>query len=303
MIYQTQEQRQACKALITSAFSFSLMTVCVKQLNGDIPVAEMVLFRSLFSIVITRLMIKRLRIYPWGERKILLITRGILGSIALFCIFYALENLTLASATVLQYTYPTIAVLLAWVFLKEAISKRILVGVFVGLIGIILVIQPSWIGYEALIEIPFVPAIIAIAGATFTALAYISVRKLSASEHALVIVHYFPLVSIPLTIPFLLFDFVIPNNTQWILLLGIGVFTQLGQLCITKGLKVLPAGQACTCNYCQVFFASLWGVLIFNESLNSLLILGSFFILFSTLVSLSSKVEDLSDSSYKKSAI
>ena len=93
-------------------------------------------------------------------------------------------------------------------------------------------------------------------GAFLTSLAYICVRKLSATEHRLVIIHYFPLVSLPITIPFILKHGVIPTGSDWFWLLGVGIFTQLGQIWITEGLRILPAAQASSINYIQVLFAS-----------------------------------------------
>ena len=56
----------------------------------------------------------RKRISPWGINKKLLLIRGIVGTGALFCVFKAIDSLPLATATVIQYTYPTFTALLAW---------------------------------------------------------------------------------------------------------------------------------------------------------------------------------------------
>ena len=50
--WQTSEM-QGGRALILSSLAFSLMTVCVKQLGGRLPVSEIVLVRSLVSIGLT----------------------------------------------------------------------------------------------------------------------------------------------------------------------------------------------------------------------------------------------------------
>ena len=128
---------------------------------------------------------------------------------------------------------------------------------------------------------------IAIIGALMTSLAYICVRKLSAKEHPLVIIYYFPLVSIPLSIPFLINNFVLPNGIEWLWILGIGLFTQIGQLCITEGLRLIPAGQATSLNYSQVIFSSIWGVLIFQEVITTTIYLGGLCVLISTIISIS----------------
>ncbi len=274
--------------LIASAWAFSLMSVCVKHLSGRLPVAEIVLVRALISLLITRLMIKRAQISPWGKNKKLLIIRGLLGSTALFCVFEAITTLPLASATVLQYTYPMFTAVAASLFLKEGFGLRIGIAVIVGWLGILMVVQPEWISTDS-VQLPALSVVIALTGAFLTAMAYICVRKLSRQEHPLVIVHYFPLISVPIALPFLFSSGVIPVGVEWVWLIGIGIFTQLGQIWITEGLTLIPAAQASSINYVQVLFASTWGIILFAEKLNDWTIIGSFFILVATILSLSSQ--------------
>ena len=121
-------------------------------------------------------------------------------------------------------------------------------------------------------------------------MAYVCVRKLSATEHTLVIIFYFPFISIPATIPGVLLRGVVPTSTELLWLLGVGVLTQLGQIWITEGLRRLPAGQATTINYVQVLFAALWGWLWFNEQINGTAALGGVLILTASLISANSRL-------------
>ncbi len=272
------------KYLIVSGIAFSLMTACVKAIGNRLPIAELVLARALFSLIITRIFLWKLNIDPWGFHKKLLILRGILGTGALFCIFKALTTLPIAIATVIQYIYPTFTVISAYFILKERINKNIIYSISIGWIGIFLVVQPELITNEGIPDI-IISVLIAILGAILTSLAYISVRELSLKEHPLVIIYYFPLISVPLTIPFIVNNFVIPQGIEWILLLGIGLFTQIGQIGITEGLRIIPASQATSLNYSQVIFASIWGVLIFEESITISLFCGGLCVLISTIMS------------------
>ena len=289
---QSTEQWRACGALILCALAFSLMTVCVKHLGGQLPVAEIVLVRSLISIVITLAMLQRVGVSPWGEQRGLLLVRGVLGTTALLCFFEALARLPLAAATLLQYTYPTLTALSAWLLLGEPIRRRIGIAVLLGWIGVMLVMQPDWINSTTGAVMPELPAIavtLGLGGALLTALAYVSVRQLSAREHPLVIVFYFPLVSVPTTLPLLWGQAIWPSPEQWLWLVGVGVFTQLGQIWLTEGLSALPAARATSINYVQVVFASLWGVLFFAEPITGAVVLGAACVLSATLISLSAR--------------
>ena len=282
-----ENYRKGIKYLIGSGLAFSLMSVCVKAIGEKIPVAELVFARAAISLTITRLLLYKNNINPWGYQKRLLLIRGILGTVALFCIFKALIILPIATATVIQYIYPTFTVICAYFILKEYIFKRIVLSIIIGWIGIILVAQPEWTTNNNIIE-TLIAISIAILGAFMTSLAYICVRKLSEKENPLVIIYYFPLVSIPLSLPFIINDFVLPNGTDWIWIFGIGFFTQVGQLCITDGLRLIPAGQATSLNYSQVVFSSIAGVLLFQETLTTEIYLGGLCVLISTIISMSS---------------
>ncbi len=166
--------------------------------------------------------------------------------------------------------------------------RRIALAVVLGWVGVICVIQPPWMG-AGLAGLPLIPALLGVAGALFTALAYVSVRRLSATEHPLVIILYFPLVSVPLTLPTVVQNGIWPSGLDWLWLLGVGVLTQLGQIWVTKGLSCLPAARATSLNYVQVVFAATWGWLWFKEGVTPLSFLGAFVVLVASFISLSAR--------------
>ena len=261
------------------------MTVSVKQLGGRIPVAEIILTRSLISILITKLTLDKAGIYPWGNRKGLLFIRGVFGTGALFCVFKALTLLPLATATIVQYTYPVFTALGASLFLEEKLTKNIVLGMAFGLAGVIIITEPSLIGQNTS-TISISSYLIAITGAILTALAYICVRELSKSENNLVIVLYFPMISIPITFPFVFWNGVLPTISEFGWLISIGILTHIGQILITRGLSLLKAGIASSINYSQVIFASLWGILFFSEAISVKTLIGAIFVLISILISI-----------------
>ena len=278
--------------MVASALSFSLMGVCVKQVGGRIPAAEVVLVRALVSVVLSWLLVRRAGISPWGQRRGLLVLRGAIGSVALLCVYIALTELPLASATVLQYLYPTFTALLAWLVLGEPIGRRVLLAVLLGWSGVLLVARPAELLGPALglargASLAGPAVLIAVAGAFCTALAYVSVRSLARSEHPLVIVFYFPLVAVPLSLPLVLLNPVWPTPVELLWLLGVGVFTQMGQVFLTSSLVALPAARATAISYVQVAFAGVWGWLLFGELVDGWTVAGAALVLAATLISLS----------------
>jgi drug/metabolite transporter (DMT)-like permease len=289
--------------MLSSAISFSLMGVCVKAVGGRIPVAEVVLARSAVSLLLSIAMLKQAGLNPWGERRGLLVLRGVIGTGALLCVFAALAQLPLAPATVLQYLQPTFTALLAWLLLRERVGPRVLLAALLGWLAVVLLNNPNdlmgllgpitsrWLESTAT-PLPLTGVLLAIAGALLSACAYVSVRALGRTEHPLVIVFYFPLVGLVLTTPLVLLQPVWPTAWEALALVGVGLFTQLGQLGVTNGLLGMPAARATALSYGQVPLAALWGWWFFGEALDPDTALAMALVLAATLLSLRRSAKD-----------
>jgi len=270
--------------LVFASFFFSLMTLCVKNIDKRIPIFELVFFRSLLSLMITLFIIKIKNINPFGNNRQLLILRGVLGTLALVCIFHAIRNMPLGISTVIQYTYPIFISIFAGIFINEKITRNLVFALIIGWIGILVILNPAYLS-NINVEIENISIVLAFLGSICTALAYVTVKKLSFTEDVYVIIEYFPLVSFIALLPIVLINWVTPNWNEIIWIFGIGLFTQLGQTFLTIGLKNLPASEAATINYLQVLFGSIWGILFFSEMININFLLGASLVLLGTIIS------------------
>jgi drug/metabolite transporter (DMT)-like permease len=270
------QEARATAAMLGGALGFSLMGMCVKALGSRLPVAEVVLARAVVSLALSWWLLRRAGVDPWGRRRGQLFVRGLVGSLGLFCVFAALMRLPLAVATVIQYLNPLFTALLAWPLLGERFGWGLLPALLTGWLGVVLIAGPAGGGAAGL---PLGGVLIALVGALLSALAYVQVRELGRSEHPLVIVFWFPLVSVPLSLPLVLLDPVAPTPVELLWLLAVGLFTQLGQLGLTRGLTGLPAARATTIGYAQVPFAALGGWWLFGEPFDARRMLGALLVL------------------------
>ncbi|GGK62481.1 DMT family transporter [Amphritea balenae] len=251
--------------MLLSALGFSLMAVCVKAVSRyDIPVLEIVAARALVSMVISYLDIKRKRISLWGNHKPLLIARGVVGAVALICVYYAVTTLPLAEATILQYLHPIFTALLAFLFLKEAVQRSTLICILLSIIGLVIMVKPDLL-FGTVSELPLISVLAALAGALGSAIAYVIVRRLSQTEDSSVIIFYFPMIALPFSIALLGDNFVMPGTEALLLLLLVGIFTQVGQVGLTKAMQHDDASKATAYSYVQVIFALLLGWVFFSE--------------------------------------
>ncbi len=250
--------------MIAAAFFFSMMTVFVKYVGQRIPSGEIVFIRSILALTFTAVMMRRAGVSPRGNNIRLLLLRGFLGFAALSCFYYAIPRLQLADATVIQYTNPVFVVLLAALFLGESAKVREIGSVILCLAGVVLIARPGFLfgGASAINPRVFT---IALAGALLSAAAYATVRKLRETDHALNVILFFPLVSVPASIPLFYNSSVWPTSQEWLLLVGIGITSQLGQVFMTRAYHAEAAARASTASYIQIVFAGIWGALLFQE--------------------------------------
>lgn len=260
--------------MVLAGFFFSLMTVFVKLIGKGLPTAEVVLVRSIIAAAITLFMLQRRGQDPLGNRRFLLFLRGAAGTVGLICFYYAIPRLELAEATVIQYTNPIFVVIIAALALRESFGKVEVASIVLGFGGVLLIARlPA--GTGASTEIDILAVTVALTGALFAAIAYVLVRKLTATEHPLTIVLSFPVVSILVTIPMLVGKFVWPSPVDWFYLLLVGITAQIAQVLMTLSFKAETAARASSASYVQLFWAILWGIMLFDEIPDLWLLAGS----------------------------
>ena len=270
--------------MIGAAFAFSLMSLFVKMAGQHIPSQQIVLVRSVVTLIYSYLLLRWADQPLWGHNKPLLILRGFFGFAALSCFFFALTKLPLADATVIHYTNPVFTALFAAFFLDESLGKNELAGALLSMVGVVLIAQPGFLFGDAA-DLPMLYVGIAMLGALLSAAAYVTVRKLRETEHPLVIVFYFPLVTLVGATPTALPDAVWPTPMEWlILIVGVGLCAQVGQVLLTHGLHEERAGRAMSMSYLQIVFAAIWGLLFFQEVPGPVSIGGALLVVAGTLL-------------------
>ncbi len=241
-----------------STMFFALMNVCIKLLPG-IPSYEIVLFRSVISFILSLTLLLRLRIFPFGKGNYFyLIMRGIAGSAALLIYFYTLQHLPLATAVTVQYLSPLFTVLFAAFLLKEKLRWQQWIFLLLSFAGVVLI---KGFGND----FPVSLLLLGMLSAALTGFAYNAVRKAGETEHALVVVFYLPLVTIPVITPFAVNNWVMPSGNEWLLLIAVGLLTQIAQVYQTRAYQIEMASRVTPYTFLGIVFAIIFGIFIFHE--------------------------------------
>ena len=253
--------------MLWSTLLFAGLNVCVKQLHR-LPALEIIFFRSAFSVVASYLALWRAGVAPFGHNRRLLISRGSTGAVALMCYFVSLQHLPLATAVTVQYMAPIFTAVLGIWLVREPVRpwQWLFFGLSFG--GVLLVQQGSTAGAAS----PVLAAgaglgylAVGVAGAFISGLSYNAIRRLRGRENPLVIVFYFPLISLPIAAVACLFHFVPPQGWEWAWLLGCGVFTQGAQITMTRAYQLESLSRVAPLNYIGMLYALALGFVFFQE--------------------------------------
>jgi drug/metabolite transporter (DMT)-like permease len=256
--------------VLGASFMFAAMAALVKIVSKSLSNEMVVFFRNLCALVFILPWIWYRR--PHGGIKTsffqLHLIRGLAGLGAMYCFFYAINQLHLSEACLLAATSPLFIPVIAYVWVREPVAQKVRGAIIIGFIGIILILKP---GLEVFQPVAFV----GLAAGVLAALAMVSIRRMSTSEPTIRIVFYFTLLGTLISAVPLVWSWQSPQPRVWWMLVFIGMLAAVGQILITKGYSLAPAAQVGPFTYGNVVFAALFGWIFWGESLDAMTWIGA----------------------------
>ncbi len=250
--------------MVAASFLFAAMGVCVKLGAATYSAAELVFYRGLVSLLILGGYIAwrglPLATRHWRAHFV----RGLVGFVSLVAFFQAISLIPLATAVTLNYTSPLFLALLLVFWRREKVTPALYLALAGGFIGVALVLRPTltpdqWTG-----------GALGLASGVGAGFAYLNVRRLGElGEPEWRTVFYFALWATLGGLPWFLVGgpLHVGSADDWWLLLGVGAFGTAAQLCMTAAYKHGKTLVAASLAYSTVVFASIFGLLLWGESL------------------------------------
>ncbi|CCQ53614.1 MULTISPECIES: DMT family transporter [Crocosphaera] len=270
--------------IVTAEVSFALSAALIKLVSDSLPNQSIVFFRNLFGLLIlTPLLLNAGENILKTNRLHLHLFRSGIGMGAMYCFFYALANLPLADSMLIKSTIPLIIPFISLAWLKESISKRIIVAGLLGFIGVFVILNPDGNNTNWAI-------LVALSSSLMAALAFVTVRQLSSTEPPLRIVTYFAIVGLIISAIPLTWTWQTPTFQQCVMLLGVGLTTTIGQLLLTRGYQNAPASSVGIFTYTSVPFGTFLGWLFWQELLEPEFYLGAILIILAGVLVLRKKL-------------
>jgi drug/metabolite transporter (DMT)-like permease len=273
LVALAKARQRAILLVLGSSGTFTLAAAAVKGLGGEIPLAQIILFRNLFALPLLLVMLMRAGGFALLRTRAPLrhLERTVWGLIGMAGAFSGYAHLPLATATVLGFTMPLFLTALSVLLLKERVGWRRWTAVMVGFAGVLLVARPG----EGGTALPVWPVLAVLAGALGWALAMMSIRRMGeAGENGVTIVIWFAAGSAVIaglaTIPV----WVDPTPRQWALLLAIGGISAVAQLLMTEAYRRGETTLLAPFEYAALIWTTALGGLIWGEWPGALDLLG-----------------------------
>jgi drug/metabolite transporter (DMT)-like permease len=262
-------------------FATTLIMVCmhtvVRHVGQDLPTAEVVFFRNLFSLIVVMPLLLRsgglsqLKTqHPWMH----LLRTGV-GIFAMWSWFYGLAHVPVAQATALSFTNVMFGTLAAVIILGERLRLRRWTAIAIGFVGALIILRPGYI--------EITPGVIAVLFSSLCwAVALIIVKWISQHDSVLCIVGWNAILLTVFSIGPALYVWQTPTPTQLGWLFLIGFLATIAHLAMTTAFKIGDASVIFPMDFARLIWASIIGYLAFAEIPNMWTWIGGLIIFSST---------------------
>jgi drug/metabolite transporter (DMT)-like permease len=241
------------------------MNSMAKELSGMHPL-QVVFLRAFGSFVFIFPYMLYRRISIVGNNPKLLLARSVVGVVSLATFFMGLQRIPLGSAVSIRYLGPIFGAILAWLYLKEKVSRWQWISFAVAFSGVIVIK-----GFD--LRIDYLSLGLVLTSAFFLGMVFVLIRYLSDKEHFLTIINHFMVVCMLVGLCFVSYwRFPLPG--EWGSVIGIGIFGLFGQAFMTKAFQYSEASVLAPFKYMELVYALIMGYIFFGESYTLLPMLG-----------------------------
>jgi drug/metabolite transporter (DMT)-like permease len=248
-------------ARVAALVLFSTMDAMVKGLGDTYGPFQMMLFRSTLALVPVYFLFRNaggIRLVR-SSRPLLQVLRIASGFGSLLGFFYVFPRMPLVDAYAISYAAPLFMVGLAAPILREVAGWRRWSAVAVGFIGVLIMIEPwnisvHWLSFVVLL-------------ATFCySLSTVLTRLISRHDHDAATIFWFCLFASVVSLIGAIPEWKWPSFADWFWLSSLGLIGGIGQILVTRALRLAPASVLAPFDYSSIVLAVLYGYLWFKEA-------------------------------------
>lgn len=270
-------QNKAIAYTLVSIFFFTLMGVFIRKSSENIHIMEVIFFRNLLAclIIIPVMCSSGLASFKMN-RPGLFVWRAVFGSIGMFAGFVSITLIPLAQATAISFTAPIFITILAFFIFGEVLKFRRVAAIFIGFIGMLIIVQPS-------AEVISLGVILAFIAAFFHSINSLIVKQLTAKESANAIVVWMVIMLVPISIVPAIFVWEWPSALTWLYLWCLAFCGTLGHSFFTRAYSLAEITSLQPFEFIKLPMAAFLAWVIFSELPGYWTWVGGIIIFFSTV--------------------
>jgi len=266
---------------VMAYFSFSLLDAVQKTAIMYHSIFQLLFIKYCFVLILSVFESRRKKNYMFyksGNVKIQLL-RSVLSIIESGCFILSFRYLSLADVHSIGSLTPVLVVALSAIILREHVSVKTWIAIFVGFIGVLIIMRPGLSIFDLKSLIPLMAAF-------FLSIYQILTRKASEKDSTETSLFYTSIVGI-----FLMgsigYNFWQPMmDYSLIFFIAIGVFYSLGLYFQIIALSMARAGIIQPFHYTLIFWAIILGLIFYNDFPDIPTLIGAFVITVSGIYTL-----------------
>ena len=266
-------------SLLLAMLIFSLQDIAVKWIGGDYSVLEIVLLRSLIALPCTFLFLRYegIRGLPTTQRVGLEYLRGFFLFLSFTTYMLGLAALPLADIAAIRNSGPLMITFLSVVWLGEKVGPRRWIALFVGFLGVLLIVQPGSATFN-------LGSIFVLSATLFYALSVMITRKLQTTDSSATMAYFSSLVylvasfiSAPLasfvgeipqphpSIAFLFRAWTLPTFLDLGIMAALGLVWAGGMYFVARAYSLAAASVVAPFEYAPLLINIMWGFFLWRE--------------------------------------
>ena len=255
---------------ITAFFSFALLDTVQKTAVINHSIFQLLLVKYFFVLFLSFFESKRKKNYQFYKSNNikLQILRSLLSLVESGCFVLSFRYLTLANAHSVGSLAPILIVILSAIILKEKVSPKTWIAIFIGFVGVLIILRPGTSIFNPYSLIP-------LAGAFFLGLYQVVTRKASEYDPTETSLFYTSIIGI-IFMSILAFIYWQPINiSSYFLFLGTGIFYSLGVYFQIIALSRARASVIQPFHYTLIFWAIILGFIFYGDMPDTFTLMGA----------------------------
>lgn len=249
--------------------SFALMAISVRELHRTMGSFEILLVRSVVSLLIMLAILPRfggraLRTQRFGLHFV----RNVLHFAGQFAWVFAIGALPLATVFAIEFTMPVWTAVLATFLLGERLNRGRVVMLVMGLAGIFIILKPG---------IQDVPpaAFVMLAGSFAYASTMIATKRLAGHETVFAVLFYMAAIQVPLGVVFALPGWVTPGAADLPWIIAVGATGLSAHMCLTRAFRIADATLVVPFDFLRLPLIAVVGMAFYSEPPDVAVFLGA----------------------------